>query len=269
MTQSRLVPVPGATIYVEVRGTGPHLLIVPGGDGDANTLDGLVDHLVTEFTVITYDRRRLSRSVVDGPPAPVTVPTHADDARRVLAAVTEEPADVFGTSMGALIGLQLIAEHPGLVRTLIAHEPPLTQVLPPDERRAAEAVLEKIDNTFHRDGTAAAMRLLTEATGIVLTDREPGAVLPRPTAQRRRNLEYLLGYDTVGTRRFHLDIDAVRGKPVEIGAGTASAGGFPYRCAQDLALLIERSLICFPGGHTGYGTHPRAFAETVRKIFAG
>ena len=267
MTETRTVPVPGARLHVAVRGRGPHLLIVPGGDGDADTLDGMVEHLVAEFTVITYDRRGLSRSLVDGPPARVAVTTHADDAHRLLADVTDEPAYVFGTSMGALIGLELVAEHPEQARTLLAHEPPLTQVLPPEQRRVAVAALEEIEKTYLHEGTTAAMRRLTDTTGIVLTDREPGATLPRPTAQRRKNLDYLLGYDTIGAREFRLDIDAVRGKPVEIGAGEMSSGGFPYQCAQALALLIERPLISFPGGHTGYGTHPRAFASTLLKIF--
>ena len=173
--------------------------------------------------------------------------------------------------MGALIGSRSDRRAPGPVRTLLAHEPPFTQVLPPDQRRAAVAALTKIEATYRREGMAAAMRLLTDTTGIVLTDREPGALLPRPTAQRLKNLNYLLGYDTIGAREFRLNVEAIRGRghQVEIGAGTTSGGAFPYQCAKALALLIERPLISFPGGHTGYGTHPQAFAEKLRHTFDG
>jgi hypothetical protein len=135
----------------------------------------------------------------------------------------------------------------------------------------ADATLAAIEARYRRDGLAAAMRLLTDTTGIVLTDREPGATLPRPTAQRLKNLNYLLGYDTVGARQFRLDVEAVRvrGERLDIGAGTTSLGGFPCQCAYALALLIERSVMSFPGGHTGYITHPRAFAERLRKTLAG
>jgi pimeloyl-ACP methyl ester carboxylesterase len=40
------------------------------------------------------------------------------------------PVEVFGSSGGAVTGLQLVAAHPEEVTTLIAHEPPIIGVLP-------------------------------------------------------------------------------------------------------------------------------------------
>jgi len=41
----------------------------------------------------------------------------------------DEPASVFGNSSGAIIGLELAARHPEQVRVLVAHEPPLFELL--------------------------------------------------------------------------------------------------------------------------------------------
>jgi pimeloyl-ACP methyl ester carboxylesterase len=51
-----------------------------------------------------------------------------------------EPAFVFGSSIGALIGLDLIARNPEQVRILIAHDPPAWELLPVAERDPSDAI---------------------------------------------------------------------------------------------------------------------------------
>jgi pimeloyl-ACP methyl ester carboxylesterase len=62
---------------------------------------------------------------------------------------------VFGSSGGAVTGLALVSAHPPRVRTLIAHEPPVLELLPDAAEQRAKT--EEIVETFHRDGVAAAM----------------------------------------------------------------------------------------------------------------
>jgi hypothetical protein len=76
MTQT--LKVPGAELYYEVRGNGPWLLIGQSGDGDADRSADLVEQLVDHFTVISYDRRGLSRSPLTYRNQPVSPETHAD-----------------------------------------------------------------------------------------------------------------------------------------------------------------------------------------------
>ncbi|MEO8185433.1 MAG: alpha/beta hydrolase [Deltaproteobacteria bacterium] len=116
------LPVPGASLRYEVRGAGPVLLMLAGGHGDAESMEAFASPLADHYTVVTYDRRGLSRSQVDDPSAVIDVERHSDDAHRLLAAVTAEPAFVFGNSIGALVGLDLTASHPTQVRVLVAHE---------------------------------------------------------------------------------------------------------------------------------------------------
>ena len=73
--------------------------------------------------MVTYDRRGTKRSPIEDPGEPVTLATHADDAARVLIAVTTHAARAFGTGFGAAIGLELVARHPHRVSMLVAFEP--------------------------------------------------------------------------------------------------------------------------------------------------
>ena len=54
------------------------------------------------------------------------------------------PVDLFASSGGAVTALALVAAHPEDVATLVAHEPPLPELLPDAEaaKRAAAAVQE-------------------------------------------------------------------------------------------------------------------------------
>jgi len=54
----------------------------------------------------------------------------ADNVRRVLDAAGGWPADVSGGNGGAVTELAHVARHPGHIRTLVAHEPPVVPLLP-------------------------------------------------------------------------------------------------------------------------------------------
>jgi pimeloyl-ACP methyl ester carboxylesterase len=122
LKKSDTIRVPGACLYYQTQGSGPLLLILQGGDGDADGSMSLADHLVEHYTVVTYDRRGLSRSKLDEPFEALRLETHSNDAHLLLATLTTEPALVFGASMGALIGLDLVARHPEQIRMFVAHE---------------------------------------------------------------------------------------------------------------------------------------------------
>ena len=62
---TRNVAVPGVTIYVEQRGSGPTLLLIPGGAQDAGIFAALATELSDQFTVIALDPRCNSRSPCD------------------------------------------------------------------------------------------------------------------------------------------------------------------------------------------------------------
>jgi pimeloyl-ACP methyl ester carboxylesterase len=136
--EARTVKVPGATLYVEVRGSGPVLLGISGGPTDAGMFSDLAGRLADRYTVVSYDQRGHSRSALEDEPEDIPVALHANDAAAILAVVTDEPAYVYGNSGGGTIGLELVARHPDLVRTLVAHETFLIELMPDAARWRSE-----------------------------------------------------------------------------------------------------------------------------------
>jgi pimeloyl-ACP methyl ester carboxylesterase len=264
------LPVPGATLHYKVRGNGPLLLLLQGGDGDADAADALAGHLTDDYTVLSYDRRGLSRSPVSDPAAPVGMADHSEDASRLLAAAGSEPALVFGVSLGAVLGLDLISRHAEQVRLLVAHEPPTTGLLPEPERRQAIRDQEEVEELYRRDGIAAAMRKFVAVAGIRFDDREPDVTIPQPRPERIANLEVFLARDAPAVHRYQLDLAALHKAAARIvpAAGT-STQAFPRHCAQALADELGRPLTEFPGDHSGFILRPRAFAARLHEILTG
>ena len=267
-----VLTVPGASIYYKVRGSGPLLLLLQGGGGDADASEGIVGRLLDRFTVVTYDRRGLSRSLLEeGANAPSSLETHSDDVHRLLAALSTEPVFLVGHSIGAVIGLDLVARHPEQVRVLVAHEPPATQLLPEEERTCAERAQEEVEETYHREGVAAAAKEMGAIVRASARNREPDLEMPTPTAQTTANLAFFLTHDEPATRRHRLDIAALAAAPTRIVfvGGRDSRGVWTRRSAEELAKRLGAEFLEFPGDHNGFTFHPRAFAAGLREILDG
>ncbi|GAA3723721.1 alpha/beta hydrolase [Streptomyces tremellae] len=269
--------VPGAELYYEVSGAGPVLLLISGGTDDARDFEGVVPLLQDAFTVVAYDCRGLSRSRLDGDPVDVPVEVHADDARRLLHAVGDGPAQVFGSSSGGQIALSLTARHPELVRAVVAHEPPAVTLLPDgDPRRTALAEARAV---HAREGVRAGMAAFVAAAGLDRV-RHPGRHAPEsPRAavntQRRlvrmeRNLEYFLSHVVGPAADYVPDVDALSSVParVTVAVGDASEGQLAHAAGRALAVRLGREPAVLPGGHAGFVTHPTAFARVLRALLA-
>jgi pimeloyl-ACP methyl ester carboxylesterase len=133
---THMLDVPGARLYYERRGTG--LLLLIGSPMDSTGFAGLASALAGRYTVVTYDPRGIGNSTRKDTTSDVTPGQQADDVHRLLAALGGAPADIFGSSGGAVVGLALVTAHPGRVRTLVAHEPPVIELLPDSAQLRAE-----------------------------------------------------------------------------------------------------------------------------------
>lgn len=261
--------VPGATLYYEVRGSGPLLLISQSGEGDAGRSTDLVDQLIADYTVVTYDRRGLSRSVLDDPARGATLAEHTDDVHLLLAELTDGPATMLGCSLGASIGLHLAVDHPGQVGTLIAHEPVTPRLLPADESARHESELVHLQEVHRRDGLGETLRLVAQVLGIDLANRDAEADLtPQPmNAQRMTNFAFFIEHDFSAIVHDTMDVAVLRDVPTRIipAVGrTTPPAVFDRKCAVALADLIGAELREFPGGHNGNTSHPRAYAAALR-----
>ncbi|GLW01042.1 alpha/beta hydrolase [Streptomyces lavendulae] len=271
--QTSSLPVPGATLHYRLEGSGPLLLISQSGEGDADRTVDLVPHLTDAFTVLTYDRRGLSRSRLAEPGRTTSIAEHAEDVHRLLAAVTDGPALMLGCSLGAVIGLHLAARHPGQVSTLVAHEPVAPRLLPAAERVRHEAELAGIRELHRTAGLAEALAEVARSLGIdpVRQETEPG-LTPQPMNERRRaNFGYFLEHDVLAVLQDTLDPAALAGSTTRILAAvgaTTPATVFDHGCVIALAELLGTGTETFPGGHNGNTTHPRAYAARLRALLA-
>lgn len=274
--------VPGATLYYEVRGRGPLLLLIPGGTGGAAAFDGIADELAAEYTVASYDPRGLSRSPLDDPQAGQSVAEHAEDASLMLDLLSPgEPARVFGSSSGAIAALHLLTARPERVARLVAHEPPVVEVLP--DAAEHRMFLARVRETLRTEGFVPGMSVfaagLKQAGGDGGGDgrgnaAEPQAAPPRlpPQAAARAertmaDLPYFLERIVPSFMSYAPDVrrlEALSDRLV-LACGQDSRGELPYRPAAFLAERLGTELLHFPGGHTGLTTHPARFGELLRK----
>jgi pimeloyl-ACP methyl ester carboxylesterase len=268
------LPVPGASLFYKVVGSGPLLLLLPGGAGDAEAFNSMAAHLADHFTLLNYDRRGLSRSTVEDTAKTPGIETHSDDAYRLLAALAPAPALVFGSSIGAVIGLDLAARHPERVRAYISHEPPLPGLLSEPERSQAARAQRQVEEIYRREGAAAAMAQFRVLAGLHFDDREPDVPWPpRPgptAALQTDNSEFFLRHDVGAVHRYTINTDALSAAGLRvrfIAAHGATTPGWPRQTAQTLAERLGAEFVEFPGGHAGYLTHPKAFAAKLREVF--
>jgi pimeloyl-ACP methyl ester carboxylesterase len=265
----------GANLYYEVRGSGPVLLLISGGPADGDVYAGLARFLADRYTVVTYDPRGNSRSSVEGPPEDWRADLHGDDAARLLEAVGNGPAYVFGNSAGALVGLNLAARYPQKVRTLVAHEPPAVELLP--DAREHRARSQQVYDAYRNEGVGAAMQKFLAFSGLS-GGTSPDAVGARPSpemieamARMGRNVELFLAHGMRQIGAFVPDVTVLRaGSPrIVVGGGEASGDQLAYRTAIALAERLGTNVVHFPGDHGGVTTHPEPFAARLHAVLAG
>jgi pimeloyl-ACP methyl ester carboxylesterase len=275
--------VPGAVLRYDVRESepagGPVLLMIGSPMGAAG-FGTLAAHF-TDRTIVTYDPRGVERSERTDPDVEVAPEVHAADVRAVIEAVGGGPVDVFASSGGAVNALALVAAHPGLVRTLVAHEPPAASVLPDatDALAACYAVYE----TYHRHGSGhgmaqfialASLRGPVPAAFASQPAPDP-ATFGMPTEDDGARDDPMLGSNIVTVTHYRPDVDALRAAPTRIvlAVGADSDGELAHRGAEAVAELLGTSPVTFPGDHGGflggeYGQmgEPDAFAARLRTV---
>jgi pimeloyl-ACP methyl ester carboxylesterase len=262
--QSKTLPVTGASLSYTIRGTGPLLLLIAGGEGGGDGYKPMADALSDDYTVVIYDRRGAPGSQLDDPNEVVSLEMHSEDAHQLLAGLTTEPVTVFGSSAGALVGLDLVMRYPGQVKLLVAHEPPAEGVLPEFDRFQAE-----VAEALQQGGVPAAMSKFMTHIGVNYSELEPGVVLPpRNPQEAAMRAQALMRYTFPAVHAYHLDVAALASTPVRVilAGGSAGSSTSGYRCTQTLASQLGTDFVEFPSHHTGYISYPRAFAARLKEV---
>lgn len=284
-TTTYTLEVPGAVltydVHQPVRASDHPPLFVFGSPMGASGFAQLVEQL-DDRVVLTYDPRMAERSrLAEG--GEVSVEIHGEDLHRVVEAAGLGPVDAFGSSGGAQAALPWVVAHPQDVRTLVAHEPPLTLLLP--DADVLMKVNADIVETYQQRGFGPAlakfMRLVMhtgEFTQEYLDQPDPDpAQYGLPTEDDGSRDDPLLGHN-MRMAPYLPDADALTATGVRIvpAVGADSEGGMPRRGGEALAELLGVEPVVFPGDHGGFtvsewapGNDPAAFAQKLREVLAG
>jgi pimeloyl-ACP methyl ester carboxylesterase len=269
---SRSLDVPGARLHYEVRGEGPLLLVI-GSPMPAADFASVATALASDHTVVTYDPRGVAGSTIDDPDQDSTPELRADDVAAILDALGADSADVFGSSGGAVTGLVLAVRHPGRVRTLVAHEPPLLDLLP--DAAQQRVATEEIISTFHRAGPGAAWMAFMVNAGFDLDDPNAGPPPgPEPTAdelaKQLAESAHFFDHELRQTTQYLPDVAALAASPTRIVVGLGAESGhlLTDKTSRTLAELLGSQPVEFPGDHGGFIGVAGAFADRLREVLA-
>jgi pimeloyl-ACP methyl ester carboxylesterase len=146
----------GVELHVEVRGAGPPVLLVHGLAGGAGGFADLVAALGDRAMTIAYDRRGYGASGAPEPYTATSVAEQAQDAAGILTGLGLAGAVAVGDGFGALVVLDLVKRHPGLVDAAVVVDPPLFAFVP-----AATEILSaergRLERSLREAGPGAAV----------------------------------------------------------------------------------------------------------------
>ncbi len=279
--------IPEVDLVYDVRGPLPPAggrppLFMIGSPMDASGFAALASHFV-DRTVVTYDPRGLGRSVRKDGQTNHTPVDNAADVHRIIQALGGGPVEMFASSGGAVTALELVAKHPADVSVLVAHEPPLTHVLP-DATHAARA-FDTVQHTYETKGWGAGMAAFVAMTSWQgqFTDAYHAQPTPdpamfgMPAVDDGKRDDPLLSNRSRAVSDYLPDIAALKAAPtrIVIAVGVETADAFTARTARATAALLGQTAAEFPshhggflGGEHGYAGQPEAFAKRLRDVLA-
>ncbi|MFC6080594.1 alpha/beta fold hydrolase [Sphaerisporangium aureirubrum] len=258
--------VPDATLYYEVRGAGP-LVVLVGAPMDAAAFAPLADLLAGTHTVLTTDPRGVNRSPLDRPGRDSTPEMRADDLSHLIAHLGAGPAAILGSSGGAVSALALAEAHPEQVSTVVAHEAPLIELLD-DRERLREQTEDLIAAYLAGDVTGAWKKFMAQANipmpDVVIEQMFGGERDPQVVADEH----HWFAHEMRPTVRWQPDVATLRAVSarVVVGIGEDSAGEICDRTSRALAAALGTEPTLFPGGHIAFAEDPAGFASRLRAV---
>jgi pimeloyl-ACP methyl ester carboxylesterase len=141
----------GIDWYCEQRGQGPHLALVPSGEGDCANFETVAAALADAFTVLTFDMPGFSRTSATTDPADIAMSKLDGQIADLVRSLGIDQASFYGCSSGGVAVLNLALNHAALVTNAIVHEAALID--PTDKTPPPPALLRMM--TLDDDGVVA------------------------------------------------------------------------------------------------------------------
>ncbi len=279
-----IAPPPPPANITDVNGTrlayrlsgdrGAPVVFVHGSLGDLRSWARQENAFAQYFHVLVYSRRY-------HPPNPrvednqaYSPQLHAEDLAALVLTLDIAPAHIVGSDYGAYTGLQLVRDHPQLVRSLVLAEPPIFSLLTGSE--AGDSArrffytngLDPARAAFSRGDSVAGLRYYVDAvSGRGTFDRLPPAtradMLAHSFEMRRELLterpEYLPPVTCAELSRIMT--------PVLIVRGENSPRAFQVISDELARCLQSDTTVVIPGaGHPPQAGNPAYFNQVVARF---
>jgi pimeloyl-ACP methyl ester carboxylesterase len=285
-TTTRILSTPEADIAYDVHGPlpaadGRPLLFMIGQPMTATGFAALASEFA-DRTVVTYDPRGLGRSTRRDGRTDNTPTLQAADVHALIQELGG-PVEMFASSGGAVTALALVATYPDAVLTLVAHEPPLFEVLPDSiaVKRAWATVRDAYETNGQNAGMAAFMAMtswLGEFTEEFLAQPAPEpAAFGMPSEDDGSRDSPLLSDRSSAITGYEPDVQALAAAPtrIVIAMGEETGNAMTARTSKAMAELLGQQPTVFPshhggfvGGNGGYAGQPEAFARVLRQVLS-
>jgi 3-oxoadipate enol-lactonase len=119
-TESGYAEIEGASLYYELLGTGPALVLLHGFSFDTTVWDDQIEAFARHYRILRYDLRGFGRSTSADVPY-----THAGDLKALLDHLKIQEAYLAGLSMGGGAAINFSLNYPGIARALVLVAPSL------------------------------------------------------------------------------------------------------------------------------------------------
>ena len=250
-----------ADLVLDVEGSGPLLLTIPGRGGTAPRYAGISAILKDTYTVIRYDRRCCGRSTGDKT-RPMDLTQQARDAVAVLTYLGARQAYIFGSSAGGSITLRIAELYPELVAGMVVHEPMICSILP--DRQDWIDFNMRVERVYRAQGVGPAMALLASS---MIGMPAPGAQPPRPGND---DMDFFLGCEFMSLSANQPDLERIKRNkvPLIVSKGALSGEAYYARSADVVSERVGCPLRVMSGNHIAHLADPPIFAAELGAALA-
>ncbi len=247
----------GSTFHCRIDGHGPWVMLSHGLATDLTMWDELTESLQDRYSVLRYDARGHGESAAPG--GDYTLDMLVADAVGILDALGIEKCHFGGLSMGGMVTLGLLLDHPSRLRSgIIADSRHTTR---PDFTEAWLARAEEV----RRGGVEAIVEsTISRWSSAGLAERRP-AIIGRMAAMIRRTSDH--GYRGCAAALARLNYGHRLGEidvPTLLVCGSEDHGAPPENTRQmNAAIKGSRFVEIEQAGHISNIEQPRIFSDAV------
>jgi pimeloyl-ACP methyl ester carboxylesterase len=149
----------GVSLYYEVTGSGPPVVLAHGIVCGIRSWDRQVERLASDYRVIAYDARGHGISEAPSEPSAYSRSIFVEDLRALMVHLGANRASIVGHSMGGYTALSFAIAHPGMVSRLVLADTGVGS----DDPAAARKTWEAAADLLEQRGIEAFVELVVKA----------------------------------------------------------------------------------------------------------